>query len=70
MNTLDVLIELVAAKQMREEVSRRKQRRACSLLRNPDEVRAVAKLHLECKVRETRAWNAARQIINETSERP
>lgn len=60
---LQALIELVAVKQMREEVSRRKQRRACSIVRNPVEVRAVAELHAECKVREYRAWNAARAVI-------
>lgn len=59
----DALRELVAAKQMREEVLRRKQRRLCSIERNPKEVRAVAKLHEECKVRESRAWNVARSII-------
>lgn len=58
-----VLRELVATKQMREEISRRKQRRFCSICRNPAEVRAVAKLHAECKVREYRAWNSARAAI-------
>lgn len=63
MSALEVLRELVAVKQMREEVSRRKQRRLCSILRDPMEVRAVAALHAECKVREYRAWNAARAAI-------
>lgn len=58
-----ILHELVATKQMREEISRRKQRRLCSISRNPIEVRAVAALHAECKVREYRAWNSARVAI-------
>ena len=60
---IPVLRELVAVKQLREEVSRRKQRRKCSIMRDKEEVRAVAKLHDECKVREYRAWNAARLAI-------
>ena len=64
MTPLEALRELVAVKQLREEVNRRKQRRLCSISRNKDEVKAVAKLHAECKVREYRAWNAARLIIS------
>ena len=60
---LPILRELVACKQLREEVSRRKQRRQCSIVRDPQEVRAVAALHHECKVREFRAWNAARAAL-------
>lgn len=60
---LAALTELVAVKQLREEVSRRKQRRQCSIVRDPSEVRAVAALHQECKVREYRAWNAARALV-------
>lgn len=61
---IEILRELVAVKQMREEVSRRKQRRACSIFRNPDEVKAVAELHLQCRVREFRAWKAATEAVN------
>lgn len=64
---LDVLRELVAVKQMREEISRRKQRRECSMFRDPAEVKAVAELHQECKVREYRAWNAARAAMAQMS---
>ncbi len=60
---LAALRELVAVKQLSEEVSRRKQRRRCSILRDAVEVRAVAALHQECKVREYRAWNTARRIV-------
>ena len=62
-DALEALRELVAVKQMREEVSRRRQRRSHSRIRNPAEVAAVAELHLQCKVREFRAWNAARVIL-------
>lgn len=61
--TQDALRDLVAVKQMREEVSRRKQRRRCSIMRDPDEVKAVAKMHQDCKAREFRAWNTARAIV-------
>lgn len=63
---LDALRELVAVKQMREELSRRKQRRKCSIMRDPAEVRAVKALHEECKVREYSAWNAARVALTTT----
>ncbi len=36
-DALSILRELVSVKEMREEVSRRKQRRAHSILRNPAE---------------------------------
>lgn len=62
-DVIAALRELVAVKQMREEVSRRKQRRECSPCRNPAEFKAVADLHLACKVRESRAWNVARAIV-------
>lgn len=60
---LPILRELVAVKQLREEVSRRKQRRLCSISRDREEVRAVADLHQACRVREYRAWNAARAAL-------
>lgn len=66
-DAMSALRELVAVKQLREEVSRRKQRRLCSIHRDPDEVRAVAKLHQECKVREYRAWNVARAVITKST---
>lgn len=59
----EALAELVACKEMREEISRRKQRRACSMIRNPIEVRAVAELHEAWKVRDCRAWNEARRCL-------
>lgn len=65
---LEALRELVTVKQLREEVSRRKQRRECSIFRNPAEVHAVATLHQECKAREFRAWNFARSVIANTDK--
>jgi hypothetical protein len=64
-DALSVLRELVAVKELREEYSRRKQRRSHWLKRDPDEVRAVSDLLHEYKVREFRAFNAARTILNE-----
>jgi hypothetical protein len=63
-HAINALRELVAMKQEREEVSRRKQRRLCSIARDKKEVRAVAKLHEESRAREFRAWNAARAIVS------
>lgn len=60
---LAALRELVATKEMREDINRRKQRRTHSIMRDPDDVRAVADLHQQCRVREYRAWNAARAIV-------
>lgn len=62
---LSLLRELVAVKEMREEISRRKQRRAYSISKNRAEVRAVANLNQICKVREYRAWNTARTTVAE-----
>lgn len=62
-SALDALRELVAVKQEREEISRRRQRRTHSHISNPEEVRAVKALHEACKVREYRAWNAAHSVI-------
>jgi hypothetical protein len=59
MNALDALRELVAVRQLRAEVTRRKGRRLYYIERNPAEVRAVNKLHHECLEREFRAWNVA-----------
>lgn len=60
---IEALRELIACKEMREEVSRRKQRRKCSIMRDREEVLAVRVMHNECKVREFRAWNAAKAIV-------
>lgn len=57
------LLELVCVKELREEVSRRKQRRLCSIKRDMAEVQEIARLHAECKVRETRAWKEARAVL-------
>ena len=65
MTPLEALRELLAVKQLREEYSRRKQRRVYWLSRDPIEVAAVEALHEECKVREFRAWNMARAIVNQ-----
>lgn len=67
---IEVLVELVAVKQMREEVSRRKQRRECSIARNPVEVRTVKAMHQACKEREFRAWNQARAVIRASKVNP
>ena len=64
---IEALRELVAVKQAREEVMRRKQRRLCSISRDPKEVRAVDRLREECKIREARAWNVARAIVSKES---
>lgn len=69
-DALTALRELVATRQMREEISRRKQRRLCSITRNPAEVREVARLHQECKVRESRAWNTARAVLARSGGSP
>jgi len=66
---LPVLRELLAVKEMREEILRRKARRAHSILRNPSEVRAVADLHADWKVRDRRAWNAARIAVAKATRR-
>ena len=59
----NALRELVAVKQMKEEVSRRKQRRKCLITRDLVEVAAVKQMHEDCKVRERRAWSHAQALI-------
>ena len=60
LDPLLVLRELMAVRQMREDISRRKQRRENSRFRNPEGARAIVAEYQVLKVRESRAWNAAR----------
>ncbi|MBC7603277.1 MAG: hypothetical protein H7255_11550 [Ramlibacter sp.] len=62
-DALSALRELCAVKEMREDISRRKQRRENSPFRNRAGALAVRAAHDECKVREYRAWNSASAVI-------
>ena len=68
MTPLEALSELLAVRYRRQYITRRKSRRACSILRDPREVREVAKLHKECRAREAAAWEAAEAIVNHSVE--
>lgn len=68
-DALAALRELVAVEQEREEISRLKQRRACTRLSDAGiaERRRVQALHDAWKVRNYRAWNVARAVIQRSS---
>jgi hypothetical protein len=58
-----VIFELIAAQEMREDNSRFKQRRENSRFRNPAKAKEITDRHEAWKVRNFRAWNAARAAI-------
>lgn len=60
---LDILVELVAVKELKGELDRRKWRKEYTIARSPAEVCAVESMKAECKVREERVWREARLIL-------
>ena len=69
MTPLDALRELLAVRLLRQQITRRKNRRAWAIKRDSREVREVAKLHKECCAREEAVWKAAEAIVNHSGEK-
>ena len=66
MTPLEALSELLAVRQLRQYITRRKGRRKWAIERDAREFREVAKLHAQCLAREAAAWDAARAIVEQS----
>ena len=56
MTPLEALSELLAVRQLRQHIARRKGRHKWAIERHPEEIRQVAKMHERCLAREAAAW--------------
>jgi hypothetical protein len=67
-NASEVLAELVALKDLKEEILRRKQRRAVWLKRDAEAVDEVRTMEEDYKHRQPMAWAAARAVLQRDND--